>query len=273
MSTKVSRSYLDRGESEMKPYYDEDGITLYNGDFLDGSRVIEDKIQMVFADPPFNIGKRYGTAKDRRLDYFPWCRRWIDVCFKKLLDTGSFYLMTPPQHLPELYTILRDKGHFINEIHWRNVSSSHSKRSYWQSYQPILFYGKTDDYIFNNRMQTRKNRERWTEHKSGPRGQILDYWDDIPFVYAGSVAHKEAILKPGTRQKIHPCQMPVALAERAILFSTNPGDTILDPFGGIGATAVAAKKLGRKCLIFEIHEPYCKIIVNRCRQSVMDLNQ
>jgi site-specific DNA-methyltransferase (adenine-specific) len=258
----------------MKPYCEIDGITIYHGDFLEGSKVIEDKsVQMVFADPPFNIGKLYGgTTGDNRKDYFPWCRKWVDICFAKLMDTGSIYLMTLPRHLPELYAILRDTdGVFVNEIHWRNVSASHDRRSYWGSFQPILFYGKTDGYVFHNRIQTRKNLERWTEHKSGPRGQILDYWDDIPFVYAGSVAHKEAIMKPGTRQKFHPCQMPVALAERPIIFSTNPGDTILDPFGGIGASAVAAKKTGRKCIIFEINERYCEIIANRSRQTTLAL--
>lgn len=260
----------------MKPYCEIDGITIYNGDFLEGAAEIADKsVQMVFADPPFNIGKSYGgTARDSRKDYFPWCRRWIGLCFEKLLETGSAYIMTIPRHLPEMYAILRDTGGvFVNEIHWRNVSASHDRRSYWGSFQPILFYGKTDAYVFHNRIQTRKNLQRWIEHKSGPRGQILDYWDDIPFVYAGSVAHKEAIMKPGTRQKLHPCQMPIALAERPIIFSTNPGDTILDPFGGVGATAVAAKKTGRKCIIFEIHEPYCEIIANRCRQATLILEE
>ena len=65
--------------------------------------------------------------------------------------------------------------------------------------------------------------------------------------------------------------MPVALAERAILFSSKVGDTVLDPFGGVGATAVAAKKLHRPCVIFEIHEPYCEIIAERCRQMPLAL--
>src|SRR6266536_6537625 len=58
-----------------------------------------------------------------------------------------------------------------------------------------------------------------------PQGQLLEYWDDILFVYAGSVAHPEAILRPGTNRKVHHTQMPVNLAARCILFSTDKEDT------------------------------------------------
>src|SRR4030042_4636582 len=116
----------------MKPYYQEGGVTVYHGDFVDGSREVPaESVQVVFSDPPFNMGKNYGTAKDRRPDYFPWCREWIGICFGKLAGTGSIYIMTIPRHLPEMYPIMRETGGvFVNEIHWRNVSSSYDLRSY-----------------------------------------------------------------------------------------------------------------------------------------------
>lgn len=88
-------------------------------------------------------------------------------------------------------------------------------------------------------------------YSTSAKGQFLDYWDDIPFIYAGSVHHKEAILKEGTNSKAHPAQMPVGLPERAIRFSTDEGDMILDPFMGSGTTAIAAIKTGRSFIGFE----------------------
>ena len=255
----------------MKPYYQDEWVTLYHGDALDILPMLMDSLgQVVFADPDFNVGKKHPSHKDNRADYYEWCEAWIDLCFRKLTNTGSIYLMTIPKHLEKLYSMLGSRGVFINEIHWRNVSASHNKRGFWNSYQPILFYGKTQDYYFDTYAQTREQMNRWKEWFTGAKGQMLDYWDDIPFVYAGSIKHKEAIIKPLTNEKIHPCQMPTELAIRAIMFSSKESDAVVDPFAGTGTTLLAAKMLHRKALGIEIEEKYCEISAKRCSQQVFD---
>ncbi len=260
----------------MKPYYQDEWVTIYLGDCREILPLLPDKsIDLVFADPPFNVGKRYGEVGDNRLDYYDWCEHWMNLCFEKLADTGSIYLMLIARHLEKFYPMLGSRGVFINEIHWRNVSASHSKRSFWSTYQPILLYGKTENYIFNTyalRREIKKENLRWGGYSTSPQGQYLDYWDDIPFVYAGSVHHPEAIMKSNSNEKAHPCQMPTELASRAILFSSNLGSLILDPFLGSGTTAYCAKKLNRKCIGIEIEEKYCEIAAKRCSQSVMRLD-
>jgi len=219
------------------------------------------------------VGKCHPSHKDNRPDYYEWCEEWINLCFRMLQPTGSMYLMTIPRHLEKLYPMLGSRGVFINEIHWRNVSASHSKRGFWNSYQPILFYGKTEDYLFDTYAQTREQQKRWKEWFTGAKGQMLDYWDDIPFVYAGSIRHKEAIMKPLTNEKAHPCQMPVELAVRAIMFSSKENDVVVDPFAGSGTVLLAGKKLHRKALGIEIEEKYCEIAAKRCSQGVFDLSE
>ena len=95
---------------------------------------------------------------------------------------------------------------------------------------------------------------------------MKDRWDDIPFVYAGSITHKEAIIEPGTNGKSHPCQMPEGIAKRAILFSSNEGDVVLDPFIGSGSTAVAAKLTKRHWIGIELSEKYCELARKRVAQ-------
>ena len=95
------------------------------------------------------------------------------------------------------------------------------------------------------------------------RSRNVNYWDDITFVYAGSVAHPEAILKPGTNEKVHPTQMPVGLAARCILFSTNAGDLVPDPFSGSGTTSVACIKLARRFIGIERETEYVKLPLDR----------
>lgn len=243
-------------------------ITLIHGDCLEVMKDMPDKsVDMVFADPPFNVGKPYGGSKnnDLRDDYYDWCNNWITRCWRIIKPTGSFYLMTLDKHLEKLFPMM-SVGKFVNLIKWRNVAANHSKRQYWISTQPILFYGKTDEYIFNTYGETRKiKREnlRWGGYTTGPKGTLLDYWDDIPFVYAGSIRHKEAIMEGNTNRKAHPCQMPTGLPVRTILFSTNEGDTILDPFMGSGTTLVACARLGRKGIGIELDKGYFDIAVKR----------
>ena len=222
-------------------------------------------VDLVFADPPFNVGKKY-TKGDNRSDYKEWCGRWIKECWRILKDTGSFYLMTIPKHLDWKLPLLKNGGVFINLIKWRNVSACHGKRSYWGEYQPIALYGKTDNYIFNTYAEINENgQRRWGGYSSEYKGQLKDCWDDIPFVYSGSITHKEAVLEAGTNRKAHPCQMPIELGSRAINFSTGPRAIILDPFCGSGTTCVAAKLLGRDYIGIDISEEYCEIARQRIK--------
>jgi len=246
----------------MKPCYDKDGIMIYQGDCL----TIVPKLagyDLVFADPPFNVGKDYGGSADKRIDYVAWCKAWMHQCWHGLQSTGSFYFMTLTRYLEWQMPYMAAHGVFINLISWRNVSTSYSRRAFWGEYQPIMLYGKTNNYVFNTYVQTNEPTKRWDGKHTSYRGQLKDRWDDIPFVYAGSIKHKEAILLEGTRRKAHPCQMPEGLAERIILFSSNEGDTILDPFLGSGTTAVVAKRLKRRCIGIELNEHFCELAIQR----------
>ena len=247
--------------------------SLRQGDVLEVLQSLEsESVDMVFADPPFNVGIKYAgkASNDDRADYPEWCAAWIAECFRVLKPTGTFYLMTITRHLEHLYPSMKAHGVFINQVNWRNVASTNSKRCFWNEYQPILVYGKTAEYKFNTYAQTRKIAKanmRWGGYTTEPKGQLLDYWDDIPFVYAGSIAHSEAILKPGTNEKAHPAQMPVNLPARAILFSTDEGDVVLDPFSGSGTTWEAAEKLGRVFIGIEREAEYVAMANQRLAKA------
>lgn len=246
------------------------GETLYVGDCLKVMRRLPpESIDMIFADPPFNIGKRYGGKPntDNRADYYEWCSKWIAEGFRLLKPTGTFYLMTIPRHVFRTGIEMEKHGVFINKVEWRHSSAAHSKRSFWSSTQSILVFGKTKSYVFNTYAQKREIKSlRWGGYSTKPKGQLLDYWDDIPFVYAGAIKHPEAVIEPGTNRKVHPTQMPVNLAVRCIVFSTNKGDTVLDPFSGSGTTGVACIKLGRRFIGIEREEQYIELTLERWKR-------
>ena len=101
----------------MKPYYQDSHVVIYCGDCCEILPHLQGS-QMIFVDPPFNVGKKYGGSGDKRDNYYEWCEQWIDLCFLNLLDTGSLYLMLIPRHLEKIYPMLGPRGVFINEIHF-----------------------------------------------------------------------------------------------------------------------------------------------------------
>lgn len=248
-------------------------INFMHGDAIElFGHIDSESVDMIFADPPFNVGKSYdgSSGGDRRIDYYAWCNQWIGECFRVLRSSGTLYLMTIPRHLGAIYPMMHSRGVFISHINWKNVSSGNNKRSYWSACQPILAYGKTDQYTFNTYAQVRDQSQvfqSWSaSRRARSRGQLLDYWDDIPRVYAGSIRHREAIIRPGTRQKIHPCQMPVGLSSRCIMFSTNTGDTVLDPFSGSGTVAESCALLDRNFIGFEKSDEYMSVQISRLQR-------
>ena len=244
-------------------------VEVIHGDCIEVLQTIpSESVDMVFADPPFNVGKKYaGKNSDNRSDYYDWCAAWVAECFRVLKPTGTFYHMTIDRHLEKLFPIMGAHGVFINLIKWRNVSAEHSKRQFWNSTQPIFMYGKTEDYKFNTYAQARSNSQMivsWNKQRAKrTKGQMLDYWDDIRPVFAGSITHPEAILVPGTNRKAHLAQMPVNLADRCILFSTDEGNKVLDPFNGSGSTGESCIKLNRQFTGIEREGEYVELARER----------
>ena len=256
------------------------GAAVHSSDLLDAivcgdcieemRKMPNESVDMVFTDPPFNVGKRYGAKhNDRKINYRAWCAEWIAECFRLLKPTGTIYLMTIPRHLEWKMPLMAQYGIFISLVQWQNSSSSNDKRRFWSASQPIMVYGKTERYKFHRYTETRPlAKSSWNKDRAKrEKGQLLDIWNDIPRVYSGSITHKEAVLIPGTHKKAHPCQMPIGLPARAIRFSSDDGDVVLDPFGGSGSTAVAAKQLNRRFITMEANPQHHELTKTRILAS------
>jgi DNA modification methylase len=258
----------------VKPYYQDESATIYHGDVLSVLPGLG-TFGVVFADPPFNVGKKYGKqSDDRRDDYYLWCEQWITACFNALRDDATLYLMTITRHIAAMSARMEKRGTFINQVIWQHQVGVCDKRRFWPNYQPILVYGKTDRYFFNDEAETSfSGKRRFGAYRTEPKGRLKDIWDDIPMVFSGAIHHPEAILDRGTTSKAHPCQMPTALAARAIRFSCPQDALVLDPFMGSGTSLVAAKRMGYRAVGIEIEEKYCEIAAKRMDQSALDFTQ
>ncbi len=247
--------------------FEKDEHKIIRGDALEVLPSIPDaSIDLIFADPPYNIGKDFNGRKDKwasEEDYLTWCYRWLDLCVQKLKPNGSLYVMTSTQAMPYFDLYLREKLTILSRIVWFYDSSGVQARKYFGSlYEPILFCVKDPEhYTFNA-------QNILVEAKTGAKRKLIDYRKPVPAVYSSEKVPGNVWEIPRVRYRMdeyenHPTQKPIALLERIILASSNPGDVVLDPFSGTFTTSFVARQTSRRSIGIEIEEEYIKIGLRR----------
>jgi len=247
-----------------------DNHKIIHGDALKAlqTNVSDNSVDLIFADPPYNIGKNFNGhldkwAKDE--DYLNWCYEWLDLCIRKLKSNGSFYVMTSTQFMPYFDLFLRNKLDILSRIVWYYDSSGvQAKKYYGSMYEPILFCTKDkNNYTFNS-------DEILVEAKTGAKRKLIDYRKDPPQIYnsekiPGNVWEFSRVRYRMDEYENHPTQKPIALLERIIKASSNKGDLVMDPFSGTFTTCFVAKELNRNSIGIELQEDYVKIGLRRLR--------
>ena len=240
---------------------------LICADVFDGlSQIPGNSVDLIFIDPPYNIGKKFDSTLDKwnsDEEYLAWCYRWIDECIGKLKETGSMYIMTSTQFMPYFDIYIRQKMTILSRIIWSYDSSGVQAKKYFGSmYEPILFCVKDKkNYCFNA-------EDIMVEAKTGSQRKLIDYRKPVPTPYNTEKVPGNVWNFPRVRYRMdeyenHPTQKPIALLERIIKASSNEGDVVLDPFSGTFTTSYVANSLGRKSIGIDISEEYFKIGLRR----------
>lgn len=244
-----------------------DSLVIFN-DCIDTLKNMKDKsVDLIFADPPYNLGKDFGNDSDSwsdRKKYLEWCYAWIDECFRVLKDNGTFYLMNSTQNIPYISIYLQEHYYIVNDIVWTYDSSGvQSKKKYGSLYEPIIMATKSEKvkYTFNY-------QDILVEAKTGAKRGLIDYRKNPPQPYNTQKVPGNVWEFPRVRFKMeeyenHPSQKPEALLARIIKASSNEGEVVMDPFGGSFSTAAVATKLGRKSISMDINYDYFKIGIRR----------
>lgn len=230
------------------------------------SEIEDESIDLVFADPPYNIGKDFNGRRDKwesEESYLNWCYKWLALCISKLKPGGSLYVMTATQNMPYFDIYLRKRMTILSRIAWFYDSSGVQARKYYGSlYEPILFCVKDkNNYTFNA-------DDIMVEARTGAVRKLIDYRKPVPKVYNSKKVPGNVWNIPRVRYRMeeyeeHPTQKPVALLNRIVTASSHPGDIVLDPFSGTFTTSHVAKKLDRMSIGIEIEEEYVKIGLRR----------
>lgn len=240
---------------------------IYHGDSLEVlGHIPDESVDLIFADPPYNIGKQFGTFLDAWPSddaYAEWCFTWLELCIRKLKPSGSMYVMTSTQAMPHLDLWLRKRLTVLSRIVWHYDSSGVQAKKYFGSmYEPIIFCSKNaKDYTFNA-------ADIEVEARTGAVRKLIDYRKDTPTPYKTSKVPGNTWYFPRVRYRMpeyeeHPSQKPEALLERIIRASSNVGDLVLDPFGGTFTTCAVAQRLGRRSIGIEMQPNFVKIGLRR----------
>lgn len=256
-------------------------ITLATEDCLKFLKTIADaSVQLVVTSPPYNIGKEYEERLSKN-EYKEFIGKVIAECVRIVKPGGSICWevgthmegKNRPKPLAfMLHPIFEsyeetDDLFLRNAIVWTYGHGLHSKLRFSGRYETILWYTKGEEYTFNlddvrvPQMYPGKTHfkgEKKGQPSGNPKGKNpSDVWNDIPNVKANHVEKTD-----------HPCQFPVGLAKRLILALSDKNDLVVDPFMGVGTTAVAAAMTGRRVAGCDLDSSYIRIARDRVKKAL-----
>lgn len=218
----------------------------------------EASIDLIFTDPPYNIGVKYGKSSNDKMlteQYFAWCSQWFMGCYRTLKPGGSFYIMHYPEVVAKWLQLL-SMFTFKRWISWiYNANMGQSGSNWSRAHRTILYVVKGDAASFFDGEadpQPYKNPDDVRIKHIGKEGTTpYDWWE-------------YNLVKNVSRDKTSwPNQLPVDLVKRIIVSSCPKDGVVCDPFMGSGTTAVAANETGRQWIGFDIEKDAQNIISQR----------
>ncbi|MHC4993890.1 MAG: DNA-methyltransferase [Planctomycetota bacterium] len=257
----------------------------------------EDSVDLIFADPPYNIGFTYDKYNDNREDddYVRWTFDWVDACARLLKPTGSMYILIGDEYAAETRVHLKQlerDNHLVfrNWIIWHytfgqncrsKFNRSHAHLFYcvgskaattkWKQTEPPFAFNRAEVAVPSARQTTYSDAranptgkmpdDTWyLRPQEAPEGEFFQAEDDTWFFSRLCGTFKE-------RLGWHPCQLPEALLERIVKLSSNEGDVVFDPFTGSGTTLAVAARLKRNWLGTELSEEYAAKATERIEHA------
>ena len=261
-------------------HYEHPNGKLFLGNSIDWLKSLEtESVDLVFADPPYNIKKADWDNFESQEVYIQWSISWIEQAARVLKKTGSLYICGFSEILADLKHPSSKYFESCRWLVWNYRNKANLGNDWGRSHESILHLRKTDEFslrVDNVRIPygnhtlkypvhpqaetsnfgNGKNREHWTPNPLGAKPKdVLEIPQDI--IEVPTTCN-------GMHEKTpHPTQKPEELLRKMILASSNIGDTIVDPFCGSGTTPVCAEQLKRKWMACDLSPEYLDWAANR----------
>ena len=234
---------------------DREDIQILYGDALQLlSTLAPGSVDLIVADPPYNLGKRFGGEQTMRgfEEYLDFSRQWLGEAVRLLKPRGTLYLFMGVRFISYLYAILeRDLNlRFNSWIVWHYTQGMGKKNGFSPRHDDILMFTRTDRYKFN--LDNVRVPQKYYRARNNMRGANPgDVWTYSHVHYSHP------------NRSDHPTQKPEGLIERMVLASSDEGDLVLDPFAGSGTTLRVCQQLRRRAIGIEVNPAYVTLAGER----------
>ena len=256
------------------PLYMQGDNILYEGNSLDWLRSLEtESIDLIFADPPYNISKADWDKFESQEKYIEWSMEWIKESARILSQTGTLYVCGFTEILADLKHPSMKYFKGCKWLIWYYKNKANIGRDWGRSHESILQLRKSKTFTMNVddvRLPYGKHSLKYPVHPQadssqfGNGGKRKDIWTPNPLGAKPRDVLEVPTTCNGMSEKTpHPTQKPEELLRKLILASSNEDDVVLDPFSGSGTTLVVAEQLNRKWLGCEISHEYNLWAINR----------
>ena len=258
---------------------------IIHGESLSELRNFDDgKFDLIITSPPYNVGKSYETKQSIE-KYLASQKNIIHELIRTLSPNGSLCwqvgnYVDKGEVFPldiYYYQIFKEYGLKLrNRIVWHFGHGLHASKRFSGRYETVLWFTKTNDYIFNLDNVRVPSKYPGKLHFKGPKkGQPSgnpkgknpsDIWEIIKQDWDSGLWDIPNVKSNHPEKTDHPCQFPIELVERFVLALTNENSWVLDPFGGVGSTAIAALKNNRNVVSIEKEKDYCVLAEKRIEE-------
>lgn len=249
---------------------------LFSGNSLNWLKSLQtESVDLVFADPPYNIKKADWDKFESNDHYVAWSTEWVRETARVLKPNGTLYVCGFTEILADIKVAVMPFFKSCRWIIWHYKNKANLGSDWGRSHESIVHFRKGKDFIFNiddvripygahtlkypshpqaetsqyGKSANNKPRENWVPNPKGAKPKDVM---DIPTTCNGM-----------GEKTPHPTQKPEELLRKLVLASSNPGDLIIDPFSGSGTTAVVAEQLGRRWAACDCNKEYNEFAVNR----------
>jgi DNA modification methylase len=236
---------------------------------------------LIITSPPYNVGKEYETSTEIH-EYLQSQQQIIKEVVRLLNDQGSLcwqvgnYVKDGEVFPLDIfyYEIFKKHGLKLrNRIIWHYNHGLHASKRFSGRYETILWFTKSEDYIFNLNLVRVPSKYPGKRHHKGPNkgkpsGNPLgknpsDLWDFVAQQWDEEVWEIPQVKAAHPEKTTHPAQYPIELVERCVLALTNENDWVLDPYCGVGSSLIAALKQGRRAVGCDKESAYIDIAKGR----------
>jgi site-specific DNA-methyltransferase (adenine-specific) len=249
--------------------------TLYGGDAIEWLGSLDaESVDLIFADPPYNLGRERWDALGSPAEYLAWSARWIAAAARALKRDGSLYICGFSEVLADIKAVAAPHFAGCRWLVWYYRNKANLGRDWGRSHESILHLRRPDFALDVDAARVPYNAHT-LRYPSHPQAESSRYggkpyvWQPNPLGAKPRDVFEVPTLTNGMREKTaHPTQKPLELVRRLVAAGTRSDGLVVDPFGGSGTTFVACEALGRPWLGCEIDPDFQRLIAERLAAPV-----